>query len=212
MPTVMDLGKQGPHPDVLTSLVERINELLPEVLHSDGDDEVRESGIRVLQQRTLYGLNWSNLWGGSWGYDSDVVDVDVSVGLVVSATEGSRKQLVMYWAHRLPDRDWAVARMSIKSLDDPPIKPWPGFTKLGRGLGISLGALVPSHDLGNVQLTLEDGQVHESAVSNGSVLIFVPFSSAELWSSAVTFGFYDTEGREILTESLPLDLESLNSA
>lgn len=125
--------------------------------------------------------------------------------------EGSRNELMTYQAHRLPNQDWGVARMTSRMLEDPPKKPWTSVLNLSRGLGIAWGLFTNSPDVGSVRISLVDGQVAESTVSNGSALMFVPFNSAQLWSSTLKFGFYDTQGREILTESLPLDLRSLTS-
>lgn len=47
MPVVTDLGKQGPHPDAIPDLVEKLGQY---PLH----DDVSESDIQIVQQRTLY--------------------------------------------------------------------------------------------------------------------------------------------------------------
>lgn len=199
MATVIDLGAQGPHPELLTNLVENFNQ---EPLR-DGED-VSESDIQVLQQRTLYGLSCVNLDGVPWRYEGDVIAVDVSVGMAVCAPEGRRKRLAVYKAQRFPDREWGIAQMSGAWLDDPPPRPWAGGFMLDRGLGIAWGVLARSGDLGKGRFTLPGGHVWEDTASNNSCLMFVPFNSAELWSSTATATIFDSQGHEILTESYPL--------
>lgn len=143
MATVIDLGAQGPHPNLVTNLVENFNQ---EPLR-DGED-VSESDIQVLQQRTLCGLSSVNLDGVPWRFEGDVIAVDVSVGMAVCAPEGRRKHLAIYKAHRFPDREWGIAQMSVPWLDDPPARPWAGDFMLHRGLGIGWGVLARSGDLG----------------------------------------------------------------
>lgn len=207
---VIDPGKQGPHPDVVSSLVVRLNEVLPTVVPAQVATHVREQDIHVLHQRTLYRVKWANLWGVRWAHDADVVDVDVSVGLSVCTTPGIRKQLVLYQAHRLLSQDWSIARVANDWLEDSPKKPWTSIVGLSRGLGIAWGVFTHSPELGKGRILLADGQAVESAVSGDSFLVFQPFNSAGLWSSTARFGFYDMQGREITTDALPLSLDSLS--
>jgi hypothetical protein len=188
----------------LVSLVEGINEVFQEKLSSEGVAAVHAGDIHVLQQRTLYQLPWSNLWGVPGNHAEDVINVDVSVGLVICTPTGARKHVVQYQAHRFPDRDWGIARMGADWLDEPPKKPWTSEPALSRGLGIAWGVVAHSPNVGKGRITLANGYIAESPVSNGSFLIFVPFHTAELWASTVKFGFYDTQGREIVTENYPL--------
>lgn len=204
MPRVTDLGKEGPHPDIMDPLLERISEAYSEMLPSEGIAELRFDEVQILQKRTLYGLRWSSLQGQGWSYDQAVVNVDVSVGLAVCSPSGGRKQMVLYQAHRLPDRDWGIARLGFSKLEEPPKKPWTSIPKLSRGFGIAWGVLTHSPDVGKGRITLENGYISESPVSNSSFLLFVPFHTAELWASSVRFGFYDTLGREIVTDNLSL--------
>ena len=208
MAIVVDLGAQGPHPDLLTNLVENFNQ---EPLRDSED--VSESDIQVLQQHTLYGLSSVNLDGVPWRHVGDVIAVDVSVGMAVCAPEGHRKRLAIYKAHRFPDQEWGIAQMTVPWLDDPPARPWAGGFMLDRGLGICWGVLARSSDLGKGRFTLPDGHVWESTALNGCVLMFVPFNSAELWASTATTTIFDAQGREILTESYPLgDMYAQRSA
>jgi hypothetical protein len=195
----VDLGAQGPHPDLLRNLVENLNQ---DPLR-DGDD-VSESDLQVLRQCTLYGVSWSNLDGVLWRHEGDVMAVDVSAGMVVCAPEGRRKRMAIYQAHRFSDRDWGIAQMSVPWLDDPPTRPWAGGFMMNRGLGIAWGVLSRSADIGKGRFTLPGDHVWESIASNGNVLMFVPFNSAELWSSTATTAIYDPHGSGILTESYPL--------
>jgi hypothetical protein len=206
--TIVDLGQRGPHPDVMASLVERINELRARDSPSEASLKVHASDIQMLQQRTSYGLKWTNLWRGD---DGDVTDVDVSVGLVVCSPKGGRELLVQYQAHRLPDMDWGIARMGCKWLDEPPKKPWTAELALSRGLGIAWGALAHSPDIVRGRITLADGQVAESAIDGGSLLIFVPFHAAELWSASVRIELLDARERAIATDSFSLSHEALSA-
>lgn len=200
--TFTDLGKDGPHPDLTAALVERLNE---EPLTEFREvDEVRVSDIQLLQRRTLYDLPWANLWGVPWGHESNIIRADSSVGLFMHAPSGFRKQLGMYWAHRQPDAEWGIAQMSINWLEEALKKPWPSIFFLRRGHGLAFGLLSPSAELGSLRVTLEDGSVHESRVSDDSALLFVPFHTEELWSSTIFFGFHDTAGQEIESGSYPL--------
>jgi hypothetical protein len=201
MPEVTDLGKQGPHPDVVTDLVEKLGQY-----PLQGDD-VSESDIQIIQQRTLSEVTWS-----IWTTDRATTksgNLDVSAGLAVSAPRGARKLLIAYVATRLPDRDnWGIAETGSAWIEDPPRKPWTGCFLGSRGIWIGIGGLAHSPDLGRVRITLADGQAVESTVSDGSFLVLVPCDSAELWSSPATVAYYDTEGREIRTDSYDLSLSS----
>lgn len=212
MSVVIDPGKQGPHPNVVPSLVDRLNEVLPNVLPAQAIAHVRAQDVHVLQQRTLYRVRWANLWSVRWVHDADTIEVDVSVGLAICTTPGIRKQLVLYQAHRLPNQDWSIARLANDWIEDSPKKPWTSIVGLSRGLGIAWGVLAHSPELGKGRILLANSQVVESMVVDGNFLIFQPFNSEELWSSTARFGFYDTQGREITTDALPLSMDSLSKS
>ncbi len=205
MATQLDPGKAGPHPGMLRRLVEWMNEVLPRTYPEAATVEWEEGHLRVVQQRTLMGLGYENLWGAPWPYDADVIKVDVSIGMVLAEAEGATPQLVVYLADRYPDRDWGLPRMSNILLDDRHLqKPRSEVVKLYRGLGIGWAVLDRSEDLGQLRMSLENGDVVESVVEDGAALMFMPFHSEDLWASTVKFEWLDGEGREIISEDYPL--------
>lgn len=204
MPAVMDLGKQGPHPDLITNLVEKLG------IYPYQDVDVVESDIQVVQQRTISEVKWS-MWSAD-GTTTRSGKLDVSAVVAVSAPHAKRKQLIAFVATRPPGQDdWGIAEMSNAWIEDPPKKPWTGCFLGSQGMWIGVGGLAHSPDLGKVRITLADGQTFESTVSGGSFLVLAPCGSSELWSSPMTFGYYDNEGREILTDTYDLDLSSATS-
>jgi len=201
MPTVTDLGKQGPHPDLIPPLVGTLSQ------YPFQNNNVGESDIQIVQQRTLYDVTWSR-----WSRDGIVTKsgtLNVSAGLAVSAPQGGRKQLVGFGAMRLPDREsWGIAQTDAAWIEDPPKLPLTGCFLAMQGSWIGVGGLVYSPDFGRVRMTLADGQAFESTVLGGSFFVLVPCDSAELWSSRMTVTYYATDGREVRMD--PYDLGPLD--
>lgn len=182
-----------------------MNEFLPESHPAAATVEWREDHLRAVERRTLFGLGYENLWGGPWPYDTDVIEVDVSVGMVLAEAEGVPLQLVVYLAHRYPERDWGLPRISNILLDERQLKkPRSEIVKLYRGLGIGWAVLDRSGELGRLRMSLENGEVTESVVEDGAALMLVPFHSEKLWTSTVRFAWLDSDGGEIFREDYPL--------
>lgn len=196
--TITDLGKDGPRPDLIIKLVESIT-ALPEVSDHPEAQEwvgVTRSDIRLLQQRTVYDARWSNPLNDETG------QLDISAGLTECTPAGRRKSLVTFTALRWPGRDWGIAQWGNTWLHDPPPTPWPGDLSGSVGISVTWAVIDLSGSLDRGRITLADGHVAESAVSDGSFLLLVPVDSYELWCSPMQLSLYDVDGLEVLNDSV----------
>ncbi len=195
MTTTIDLGVEGPHPDLLAQAVASINQyMMPEE-----DVTFHVDDFQVLQQRTVYGVTWTNLWEQSPDFGSDTM-VDVSVCLAVGSAIDGRTHLALCQAHRLPDREWGVAELSSRWQEDPPEHKFDAFGNQTRGLGMAFGGVAHVPEVALGRITLPDGEAAESPVSNGSFLVLMPFSAKVRWGSSATVSILDSQGDEIVSQ------------
>ena len=192
MSTFTDLGEQGPHPEVVTHLVEQL---------AGGE-------VQILQQRTFYDVPWSQ-----WSKDGTITKsgtLDVSAGIAISAPRDGPRQLIGYAATRQPGRErWGIAQTSTGPIANRRWQPLTGCFLSARGIWTGIGGLVHaprfySPKIGSVRITLADGQMFEGTVTDGSFLVLAPSDSAEVWSSWMNVEYYNTKGRKIRTD--PYDL------
>lgn len=187
-----DIGRDGPHPDL-------IREFLREAAMLKSERRVTASDLRVLQRRTLADLPRPfDLEGNE----------SVSVVFAMSPAAGTDDidHLIVYVARRVDGDDrWKTAGSVYKPFRADATTPWTGAITIDARQALTVAAIVYQPEIDALQIELPDGTVFEDQAGEGSVLIYAPLRSPDRWSGEAIIRMIDRSGKTIEATPIPLN-------
>jgi len=160
-----------------------------------------EDQLEVLQQRTHFGRQQPR------GQAGQTMAISVCLA-ILRGPDSANQSLALFEAARMEgETAWEIVGAAATPIGNPPLKPLVTVMSVAPRVSISYGATVYVPEAASIQLRLANGVIAEDRVSNGSMLLFVPFDSSRAWERDADLSIMDVNGNEILSGSIRVSPE-----